>query len=75
MMLNIDLDYHWIMGEPVKMLITKRQSPLVDENTFVIAIWAGVSSTTPSLFPPALTPATQAMCEQAKAGYRRASFL
>ena len=53
-MLNINLDYDWIMGEPVKVLITKRQSPLMGENTFVIANWVGVSLTTPSLLPPAL---------------------
>jgi hypothetical protein len=53
-MLNINLDYNWIMGEPVKVLITKRQSPLMDKNTLVIAILPGVSSTTPSLLPPAL---------------------
>jgi hypothetical protein len=35
------------MGEQVKVLITKRQSPLLmGENTLVIAIGAGVSSTT-----------------------------
>jgi hypothetical protein len=81
-----NIDYDWIMGEPVKVLITKRQSPLMvdfngrlsqspfqlfyfavrmcvglvgkstlmGEKTFVIAIWAGVSSTTPSLLPPVL---------------------
>ena len=49
------------MGEPVKVLITKRQSPLKGEDTLVIAIWAGVSSTTPSLLPrPHKKPATQA---------------
>ena len=41
MMLNINLDYDWIMA---KVLITKRQSSLMGENKFVIAIWAGVSS-------------------------------
>jgi hypothetical protein len=54
MMPNINLDYDWIMGELVKVLITKRQSPIMGENTLVIAIRAGVSSTTPSLLPPAL---------------------
>jgi hypothetical protein len=29
MMLNINLDYDSINGEPVKVLITKRQSPLI----------------------------------------------
>jgi hypothetical protein len=52
--LNIDLDFDWIMGESVKVLITKRQSLLMGENTIFIAIWAGVPSTTPSLLPPAL---------------------
>jgi hypothetical protein len=51
MMLNINLDYNWIMGEPVKVLITKRQSP---RKHISHTIWAGVSSTTPSLIPPAL---------------------
>jgi hypothetical protein len=42
------------MAEPVKLPITKRQPPLMGENTLVIANWAGVSSTTPCLLPPAL---------------------
>jgi hypothetical protein len=60
MMLNINLDYDWIMGEPVKVLITKRQSLLMGENTQwaktqYIAILAGVSSMTPSSSSPART--------------------
>jgi hypothetical protein len=46
----------WIMGEPVKVLITKRQSLLMGANTLVIAIWAGVSSTTPNLVPRLFPP-------------------
>jgi hypothetical protein len=42
MMLNVNINYDWIMGEPVKLLITyKRQSPLMAKNTFVIAICMG----------------------------------
>ena len=43
MMLNINLDYDWIMGEGANY-----------ENKFVIAIWAGVSSND-ALSPPART--------------------
>jgi hypothetical protein len=33
MMLNINLDHDWIMGELVKVLITKRHSPLMQAKT------------------------------------------
>jgi hypothetical protein len=42
MMLNINLDYDWIMAEGANYKTS--MASLVGENKFVIAIWAGVSS-------------------------------
>jgi hypothetical protein len=43
MMLNINLDYNWIMGEGANYK-TSIILTVMGENKFVIAIWAGVSS-------------------------------
>jgi hypothetical protein len=51
MMLNINLDYDWIMGDGANY---KTSIILMGENYFVIAIWAGVSSND-SLSSPART--------------------